>query len=109
MQEAGALLCPGYDAPSEADALTSSASSEILRLLLLLERAPELPSARGFALQIDREVRDELPVLPLWQVVDHYAWRTRLIGPEPKTGQLYQGIESWETKPWIFKDQWASK
>jgi peptide/nickel transport system substrate-binding protein len=109
MQDAGAMLVPGYDAPSEADALASSASSEILRLLLLLERAPELPTARGLALQIDREVRDELPVLPLWQVVDHYAWRTRLKGPGSEADQLYQGVASWEIKPWIFKDQWASK
>ena len=79
--DAGLLLCPGYDAPPDADALASSASPEILQLLLRLERASEWPTARGLALQIDRESRDELPVIPLWQVVDHYAWRDRLKGP----------------------------
>ncbi len=34
-----------------------------------------------WSLQIDRESRDELPVIPLWQLVDHYAWRDRLKGP----------------------------
>ena len=35
----GLLLCPGYDAPPEADALASAASPRILQLLLQLERA----------------------------------------------------------------------
>ena len=105
--DAGPLLCPGYDAPPEADALSSAASSRILQLLLQLERAAEVSTARGLAIQIDRESRDELPVLPLWQVVDHYAWRTRLKGPGETTDRLYQGIESWEIKPWIAKDPWT--
>ena len=66
--DAGVLLCPGYDAPPEADALASAASPRILQLLLQLERAAEWPTARGLALQIDRESRDELPVIPLWQL-----------------------------------------
>jgi peptide/nickel transport system substrate-binding protein len=107
--EAGVLLCPGYDAPPEADALGSAASTRILQLLLELERAAELPTARGLAIQIDRESRDELPVLPLWQVIDHYAWRTRLQGPAQVSDHLYQGIESWHISPWVAKDPWTGK
>ena len=44
-------------------------------------------------------------MLPLWQVVDHYAWRTRLKGPGEAADQLYQGIESWEIAPWIARDR----
>ena len=47
--EAGPLLCPGYDAPPETDALASAASPRILQLLLQLERAAELATARGLA------------------------------------------------------------
>jgi peptide/nickel transport system substrate-binding protein len=104
--DAGMLICPGYDAPPEADALASAASPEILRLLLQLERAAEWPTARGLALQIDRESRDELPVIPLWQLADHYAWRDRLIGPRRDAGELYQDIEKWEITPWVAKDPW---
>lgn len=104
MLEAGPLLCPGYDAPPQADALSSLTSPRIRQLLLELERAPELATARGLALQIDRESRSELPVLPLWQLDDHYAWRTRLQGPAPQADHLYQGIESWEIAPWIPTD-----
>jgi peptide/nickel transport system substrate-binding protein len=107
--DAGPFLCAGYDAPSDADALASCASSRILQLLLQLDRAVEISTARGLAIQIDREARDELPVLPLWQVTDHYAWRTRLKGPTETTDRLYQDIESWEIQPWVAKDPWTKR
>ena len=104
--EAGPLLCPGYDAPPDAEALGSVASPRILQLLLQLERAPEWPTAKGIAVQIDRECRDELPILPLWQLEDHYAWSARLRGPSELAGRLYQGIETWEIEPWFARDPW---
>jgi peptide/nickel transport system substrate-binding protein len=106
IQDVGTILCPGYDAPPEADALASAASHEILRLLLQLERAPDWPTARGLVVQIDREARDELPVIPLWQVVDHYAWRDRLKGPADASNELYRGLETWEITPWVAKAPW---
>ena len=105
----GRTPCPGYDAPPEADALASAASPGILQLLLQLERAGDWPTARGLAIQIDRESRDELPVIPLWQLADHYAWRDRLTGPGKAAGELYQGIETWEIVPWIAKDPWEAR
>jgi peptide/nickel transport system substrate-binding protein len=94
------------EAELRADPLTAVASPRILQLLLQLERAPEWPTAKGLALQIDRECRDELPILPLWQVEVHYAWRTRLSGPGPETERLYQGIETWTIEPWFARDPW---
>jgi peptide/nickel transport system substrate-binding protein len=104
--DAGPLLSPSYDAPPATDPLASLASPRVLQLLLLLERAPEFPTAKGLALQIDRECRDELPVLPLWQLDDHFAWHTRLKGPGAEADRLYQGIETWEVEPWFAKDPW---
>ena len=106
VMDAGVLLCPGYDAPSAADALASAVSPRILQLLLELEHAVNWPTGRGLAVQIDREARDELPVIPLWQLTDHYAWRDRLKGPAPVQSGLYQGIETWEIAPWFAKDPW---
>jgi peptide/nickel transport system substrate-binding protein len=104
--EAGPALCPGYDSAPSAAALESIASPRILELLLRLERAPETPTATGLVLTIDRECRDELPVLPLWQLEDHYAWRTRLKGPAETARHLYQGLDTWEIEPWFAKDPW---
>ena len=106
IQDAGSLLCPAYDAPPESDPLASAASPRILQLLLQLERAGEWPTARGLATQIDRESRDELAVIPLWQLADHYAWRSRLQGPGKIADQLYHGLEEWEISPWIARDPW---
>ena len=104
--EIGLMLCPAYDAPLSANPLSSLASPRILQLLLQLERAPEWPTAKALVLQIDRECRDELPVIPLWQLEDHYAWRIRLKGPAETADRLYQGIASWEIEPWFAKDPW---
>ncbi|WP_435016842.1 ABC transporter substrate-binding protein [Tundrisphaera sp. TA3] len=101
----GPMLCPGYDAPPDADALASLASPRILQLLLQLDRAPETTAARGLALQIDRESRDEMPVLPLWQADSHFAWRDRLKGPPAVAEHVYQDIAQWEIEPWIGKDR----
>jgi peptide/nickel transport system substrate-binding protein len=106
IQDAGTLLCPAYDAPPEADPLAASASPRILQLLLELEHAGEWPTARGLAIQIDRESRDELAALPLWQLADHYAWRSRLRGPGPTTDDLYDHLDRWEISPWIARDPW---
>ncbi|MFO0950922.1 MAG: ABC transporter substrate-binding protein [Isosphaeraceae bacterium] len=102
--DAGPMLTPAYDAPPSSDPLASLASPRILQLLLQLERAPEFPTARGLAAQVDRECRDELPVLPLWQLQDHYAWRTRLRGPAETAERLYDGIETWEVDAWFAQD-----
>jgi peptide/nickel transport system substrate-binding protein len=104
--EAGLILCPGYDSPPEADALASVSSKEILWLLLQLERASDWTAARGLAQQVDRESRDELPIIPLWQVADHYAWRDRLEGPGKGALDLYQDVQAWKIVPWVAKDSW---
>ncbi len=59
-------------------------------------------------IEIDRESRDELPVIPLWQVADHYAWRDRLTGPPKSATDLYDTIATWEIAPWIARDRWTS-
>jgi peptide/nickel transport system substrate-binding protein len=104
--DAGPALCPGYDAPPQANTLASAASPRILQLLLQLEHAAEWPTARALAMQIDREARDELPVIPLWQLVDHFAWRDRLKGPADVMDDLFQGIETWQIAPWVAHDPW---
>jgi len=104
--DAGPLIAPAYDAPPAADPLASVPSPRILQLLLQLERAPEWTTARALAVQIDRECRDELPALPLWQVEDHYAWRTRLRGPKGRCDDLYEDLQGWQVDPWFAKDSW---
>jgi peptide/nickel transport system substrate-binding protein len=98
------MLCPGYLAPAEAQALESLASPRVLQLLLALETAPDFPTARGLAIEVDRATHDELPVLPLWQVTDTFAWRARLEGPREEADALYEEVESWRIAPWYPRE-----
>ena len=104
--DAGPLICPGFDAAPASLGIAALASPRILQLLLQLEQALEWGTARELVKQIDRECRDELPMIPLWQLRDHYAWRTRLSGPAEVTENLYDGIERWEIQPWYPRDPW---
>jgi peptide/nickel transport system substrate-binding protein len=106
LRDLGPALCPGYDAEPSADALASIPSPRIVQLLLRLEQAPEIPTARGLAIELDRASRDELPILPLWQLPEHYAWHTRLTGPTETTRSLYEGIETWTIQPLDQRDPW---
>jgi peptide/nickel transport system substrate-binding protein len=106
VHQVGPLLCPGYDAPPQSAGLAAIASPRTTQLLLELEHAPEWGSAREIVTRIDRETRDELPIIPLWQIRDHYAWRTRLKGPAEEADSLYQNIETWEVEPWFARDPW---
>lgn len=104
LREAGGLVCPGYDAPPESDGLGALASELIRQRLLQLEQATDWTAARELVRLIDRECRDELPILPLWQLDDHLAHRVHLTGPPEVADHLYQGIESWEIAPWFPRD-----
>ena len=100
------MLCPGFDAPMETDSLSAIASPRIMQLLLQLEHAQDWNSAKELVTQIDRESHDELAVIPLWQIQDYYAYRSRLKGPAETAAHLYQGIEQWQIEPWFAKDPW---
>ncbi|MDX2039146.1 MAG: ABC transporter substrate-binding protein [Isosphaeraceae bacterium] len=103
-RDAPLMICPAYDAPPSSDPLASVVSPRIRGLLLELDRASDITTARDLAVRIDRESRDELPAIPLWQIQEHYAWRERLRGVPAVTRSLYDGIESWEIAPWIAED-----
>ncbi len=102
--EVGPMLCPGFDAPSHSDPLSAIASPRIMQLLLQLEHAQDWNTAKELVTQVDRECRDELPIIPLWQLQDHYAYRSRLKGPGDTADHLYQGIDQWQIEPWFAKD-----
>jgi peptide/nickel transport system substrate-binding protein len=93
------VLAPAYDAAGASSVLQQVASPRILELLLQLERAGETPTARAILLQIDRESRNELPVIPLWEMVEHLARRGRLTGMRESPRSLYDDVASWRLAP----------
>lgn len=106
LRDVGTLICPAYDAPTETNGIGAIASPRMVQLLLQLEHTPDWFAARDLVTQIDRECRDELPIIPLWQLEDHFVFRKHLRGPTDTADYLYQGIEQWEIEPWFAKDPW---
>ena len=46
--------------------------------------------------RIDRLAHDEVAVVPLWQLPDHFAYRKDLAGIATGTLTLYQNVEQWK-------------
>jgi len=44
-------------------------------------------------------------VLPLWQTIDHFAYRRSLKGITPSRLRLYQDVEQWQTATQLARSQ----
>jgi ABC-type oligopeptide transport system substrate-binding subunit len=75
--------------------LASLASPLTRSNILDIERAWDETRVRQSAQFIDRLCRDELPVIPLWQIPRRYAWRSNVKGIKSGQKSLYENIESW--------------
>jgi ABC-type transport system substrate-binding protein len=76
---------------------TFAAGSPYLNLALReLDEAADSKQTRLRLHEIHRLVADALPVLPLWQLPEHFAYRRELseVGAKPLT--LYQNVEQWQ-------------
>jgi hypothetical protein len=60
-----------------------------------LEEAKNWREVRDRLLDLHSIVHHELPVLPLWQMVDSYAYRRDLIGMGSDIVSLYQNADNW--------------
>jgi len=89
--DAGRLLGAGGVAP---------ATSAVIQLTLReIEQARNWQQARERLLHLHRLVHEDVAVLPLWQTMDHFAYRRSLTGLAPDRLRLYQDIEQWRTAP----------
>lgn len=70
-------------------------STHILNTLRQIDSAKNWREARERLLELHRLLHEELPVLPLWQTVDAFAYRQRLRGIVPGAVSFYQGVEGW--------------
>ena len=49
--------------------------------------------------QLHKIVYDEVAVIPLWQLIDHFAYHPRVQGIGKKPVSLYQSVEQWQISP----------
>jgi tetratricopeptide (TPR) repeat protein len=89
--DAARLLGPGGPAAS---------SSNFVQLTLRqLEQTKNWQQARDRLRQLHRLVHEDVTLLPLFQTIDHYAYRRTLQGLGPKRVTLYQDIDQWQPAP----------
>ncbi len=69
----------------------------IVQVLNSLRTAKNWREVRQYCQDLHRLVNDHLPVLPLWQVGESFAYRTSLQGIPKKPVTLYQDIQRWRT------------
>lgn len=60
-----------------------------------LESAKNWREVRQRLFDLHSIVHHELPVIPLWQLVDSYAYRTQLAGIGGNSVSLYQNVDRW--------------
>lgn len=69
-----------------------------------LDGARSWREARDHLLELHQRVHTELVVIPLWQLVEHYAYRNSVQNLTSRPALLYQDIEQWRIVPRPFTD-----
>ncbi|MGI8978027.1 MAG: ABC transporter substrate-binding protein [Pirellulaceae bacterium] len=88
--DAWRLLGPG--------GMTGDCSSAMLLALRSLEQAKDAKQAALRSQEVHRVAAAELPVIPLWQVVNHFAYHKSVKGVPQRPFTLYQDIENWQVE-----------
>jgi peptide/nickel transport system substrate-binding protein len=75
--------------------LLGSASTYMSLVLRQVETATGWNEARQALHDLHRLTYDEVSVVPLWQITEHFAYQNSLAGITPRPASLYQGVERW--------------
>lgn len=92
----GGWVCPSLYAPPATRGLAALASPITLSQVLDVERAWNENAVRDAGRFVDRLCRQELPILPLWQVPRRFAVRKNLAGIPNAPDRLYKSIDQWQ-------------
>jgi tetratricopeptide (TPR) repeat protein len=79
-------------------ALLGAPSAYMSLALRQVEGATGWNEARKALNDVHRIAYEEVCLVPLWQIVEHFAYRPNLKGVAKQPGRLYQQIEQWQTK-----------
>ncbi|MEM9643434.1 MAG: ABC transporter substrate-binding protein [Planctomycetota bacterium] len=77
------------------DGLARSGNQYVGLGLRRLEESRNWKEARDRLLELHYTVNEELPIIPLWQMIDSYAYRRDLKGMGTDIVSLYQNADDW--------------
>lgn len=89
---------PLVDAPRllGENGLAAGCSPYMSLALRQLQRTADWQQIRQILHRIDRIAHDEVAVVPLWQLTEHFAYHRSLQGVGAKPVSLYQNVEQWQ-------------
>ncbi len=79
--------------------IVSGVDATIKQSLWMLDRANSWGGVAVALRRIHQQTFSGMTILPLWQIMDHYAYRTHLSNVGSNIVHLYQNVENWHFKP----------
>jgi ABC-type transport system substrate-binding protein len=70
-----------------------------------VDAARNWQQARERLVMLHRLIHEDMSILPLWQTMDHFAYRKTLRGIAPRRLSLYQDVEQWQTAPQLARSE----
>ena len=80
----------------EEDGIAGGCSTYMSQALGQLDQATDWAQVADRLRHIHWLAHRELPVVPLWQLIDHFAYRRSLKGVGSRPVSLYQNVEQWQ-------------
>lgn len=90
------------------DGLVKISDPTIEQALRQLDSAYSWAEVSRSLRRVHRQTSSNLTVLPLWQIVEHYAYRKNLYGPGDRLIHLYQNVDKWQINGLALPDSTAS-
>lgn len=81
------------------DGLAATDNPFIVQALGNLRRARNWKEVRDAMQDLHLLIHQHLPLLPLWQVTDAFAYSTNVSGISRRPMTLYQGLQNWRVSP----------
>jgi hypothetical protein len=79
--------------------IAGTCSPQMLAALRDVDAAPTRAEAAVRLQAVHRLAAAELPVIPLWQLAEHFAYHNRLQGVGESIATLYENVEQWQSQP----------
>jgi hypothetical protein len=102
--DAARVLCLGPPIAPDGAVMPNAASGWLRQSLRDLEFATGWPLANEKLALLQHQARDDVALIPLWQLNDYYAYQKRLKGVVNNSIGMYQDAEKWQIDPWYRKD-----
>jgi ABC-type transport system substrate-binding protein len=78
--------------------IAGTCSPAMLLALRQVEAAPNKQEAAAKLQAVHRLAAAELPVIPLWQLAEHFAVHASVQNVSERPGSLYEGVEKWQAE-----------